>query len=324
MFRSDFRTPRHPSKGNFRRGRKASGVATLKAVSSGSARFVRFAWGFLAYLIAVILFGAWVRISHSGAGCGSHWPTCNGAIVPLDPSAAALIEYTHRLSSGLCGILGIVLLVWAWQAFGKGRVTAAAGLTLLFIVFEGAIGAGLVLGGLTADDDSAMRAAVIALHLVNTLFLTACAALCLRWAQAPEAARRVFAGRAPAFALGMAAFVLTAASGAVTALGDTLFASAEVIDAGHFLVRLRIVHPVLAVAAAGYLLWLLAPQAPADRWAKAALHTTGAQVALGFLNIALSAPAWLQIVHLLAANVLWICLVVAAGARTANRRPAET
>ena len=291
---------------------------------SGRSRFARFAWGFVAYLTAVILFGAWVRISHSGAGCGSHWPACNGEIVPVEPSAAALIEYTHRLTSGLCGILGIVLLVWAQRAFGKGPVTAAAGLTLLFIVFEGAIGAGLVLGGLTADDASAARAAAIALHLVNTLFLTASAALCAYWARAPEAGRRVFAERAPAFALGMAAFVLTAACGAVTALGDTLFTSAEVIDAGHFLVRLRIVHPFVAVAAAGYLLWLLAPQAPADRWAKAAMHTAGAQVGLGFLNIALSAPAWLQLVHLLAANVLWVCLVIAAGSRTGNRQPAET
>ena len=290
--------------------------------SSGSARFARFAWAFLAYLLAVILFGAWVRISGSGAGCGSHWPTCNGEIVPLAPSAAARIEYAHRLSSGLCGVWGIVLLAWAWKAFGRGRVTAAAGLTLLFIVFEGAIGAGLVLGGLTGNDDSAARAAAIALHLVNTLFLTASAALTAHWPQADAAGRRVFADRAPAFALGMASFALTAASGAVTALGDTLFASAAGIDAGHFLVRLRIVHPFLAVAAAACLLWLLAPQAPADRWAKAAMHTAAAQVALGFLNIALAAPAWLQLVHLLAAQVLWICLVIAAGVRTGNRQTA--
>ncbi len=291
---------------------------------SGRSRFACFAWGFLAYLIAVILFGAWVRITHSGAGCGSHWPTCNGEIVPIEQSTGALIEYTHRLTSGLCGILGIVLLVWAWKAFGKGPVTAAAGLTLLFLFLESAIGAGLVLGGLTANDDSAARAAAIAIHLVNTLFLTASAALCAYWPRARDADRNVFAGRAPAFALGMAAFILTAASGAVTALGDTLFTSAEVIDAGHFLVRLRIVHPFVAVAAAGYLLWLLAPQAPTDPWSKAAMHTAGAQVALGFLNIALSAPAWLQIVHLLAANVLWVCLVIAAGVRTENkRRPVE-
>ena len=292
---------------------------------SGRSRFARFAWAFVVYLLAVILFGAWVRISGSGAGCGSHWPTCNGAIIPLAPSAAARIEYTHRLTSALCGVWGIVLLAWAWKAFGRGRVTAAAGLTLLFIVFEGAIGAGLVLGGLTGNDDSAARAAAIALHLVNTLFLTASAALTARWPQADAAAgRRVFAYRAPAFALGMAAFVLTAASGAVTALGDTLFASPAGIDAGHFLIRLRIVHPFLAVAAAAYLLWLLAPQAAADRWAKAAMHTAAAQVALGFLNIALAAPAWLQLVHLLAAQALWICLVIAAGSRPETGRPEQS
>ncbi len=283
-----------------------------------SPRFSKCAWGFLAYLIVVILFGAWVRISHSGAGCGSHWPTCHGELVPVAPSLGTLIEYTHRLTSGLCGIIGIVLLAWAWRLYGKSPVTAAAALTLLFVVFEGAIGAGLVLGELVEDDDSAARAIVIALHLTNTLLLTAAAALTAQWSQSIDSAGVIFANRKFAFAVGLALVVCTAASGAVTALGDTLFefgaqSSAGTIDGAHFLVRLRIIHPVVAVLTAGYLFWLLAPQAPTNRWAKSAMHTVGAQVALGFLNIGLSAPAWLQIGHLLVANVLWICLVLAAG-----------
>lgn len=284
-----------------------------------SNRFSKYAWSFVAYLIVVILFGAWVRISHSGAGCGSHWPTCNGEFVPVAPSLGTVIEYTHRLTSGLCGLLGIALLGWAWRLFRKSPITTAAALTLLFIIIEGAIGAGLVLGELVENDDSAARAVVIALHLTNTLLLTASAALTARWSQVSEAKNRIFADRQVAFAIGLALFVCTAASGAVTALGDTLFefgaqSSAAVIDQGHFLVRLRIIHPFIAVFTAGYLFWLLAPQAPTNRWAKSAMHTVGVQVALGFLNIGLSAPAWLQIVHLLVANVLWICLVVAAGA----------
>ena len=139
--------------------------------------FVRLAWSFWAYLVLVILFGAWVRITHSGAGCGAHWPTCNGEIIPLQPSLETMIEYTHRLTSGLCGIFGLVMLVYAAKRFGvKHRVFFAQSLTLLFVIFEGAIGAGLVLKELVADDASSARAMVISLHLVNTFFLTGSAA----------------------------------------------------------------------------------------------------------------------------------------------------
>ncbi|MCY4594035.1 MAG: COX15/CtaA family protein, partial [Bryobacterales bacterium] len=146
-------------------------------MSQRPSRFTVAAWLFFAYLIAVILFGAWVRISHSGAGCGSNWPTCGGEVIPTAPSTATLIEFVHRVSSGFCGIFGLAILVWSWVRFGFGAVTRAAALTLVFIVFEGAIGAGLVLGELVADDDSVARAVVIALHLGNTLALTAFSAL---------------------------------------------------------------------------------------------------------------------------------------------------
>ena len=294
-------------------------------MAANSSRFNKYAWSFLAYLIVVILFGAWVRITHSGAGCGAHWPTCQGEIVPVAPSIKTLIEYTHRLTSGLCGLFGIVLIGWSWKIFGRGRVTAAAAFTLLFILVEGAVGAGLVLGGLVEDDDSVARAVIIALHLANTLLLVAASTLTARWSQLDIDDRVIFSGRKVAYAIAMLLIGLTAASGAVTALGDTLFefgarASSAVIDSDHFLVRLRLIHPAVAVSSAAYLLWLFTPQAAFNRWAKSAMHTVGLQVMLGFLNIALSAPGWLQIAHLLVANILWIAVILAAG----NCREIET
>ena len=92
-----------------------------------SSRFTRFAWAFVAYLLLVILFGAWVRITHSGAGCGSHWPTCHGQIVPIAPSMETIIEFSHRLTSGLLGLLGLGLLGWSLARFGRSprrRATA--------------------------------------------------------------------------------------------------------------------------------------------------------------------------------------------------------
>ena len=292
-------------------------------MSQRPSRFTVAAWLFFAYLIAVILFGAWVRISHSGAGCGSNWPTCGGEVIPTAPSTATLIEFVHRVSSGFCGIFGLVILVWSWVRSGIGAVTRAAALTLLFIVFEGAIGAGLVLGELVADDDSVARAVLIALHLSNTLALTAFAAL-TAWRSGVPDAPRFLGHRRMAFSVGLALMVLTAMTGAVTALGDTLFPKEVAISAdlfgeigsdlsasNHFLVRLRVVHPALAIVAAGYLIWLLNGLATSNQWARAAMYLTAIQVALGFLDIGLSAPAWLQILHLLAAQVLWMALVLA-------------
>ncbi len=281
------------------------------------------AWLFLAYLIAVILFGAWVRISHSGDGCGSNWPTCHGEVVPSSPSTATVIEFTHRVTSGLCGVFGLALLAWSWMRHRWGGVTRAIAVALLFVVFEGAIGAGLVLGELVADDDSIARAVVIALHLTNTLALTTFAALAA-WRSGKGSPTGFLTHRRVAFAIALSLVVATAMSGAVTALGDTLFPREVTVGAGlfaeirddltagnHFLVRLRVLHPALAVIAAAYLIWLLEREAGSNRWAKAALYMVAIQVMIGFANVGLAAPGWLQIIHLLAAQVLWVVLILA-------------
>ncbi len=286
-------------------------------------RFTLAAWAFLAYLIAVILFGAWVRISHSGDGCGSNWPTCHGEVLPTAPSAATMIEFTHRATSGLCGIFGIGLLGWSWRRSGRSAVTRLVALTLLFVVFEGAIGAGLVLGELVADDQSGARAAVIALHLTNTLLLTAFAALAA-WRSQHPGAGTFAAGRRPGFSIALTLVVLTAMTGAVTALGDTLFPRGvevgpglfaairtDLSPANHFLVRLRVIHPAVAVIAAAYLIWFLEKEAAKSHMARTALYLVAAEVGVGFLNVGLAAPGWLQIVHLLVAQCLWISLVLA-------------
>lgn len=297
----------------------------------GSSRFTIAAWLFCGYLVAVILFGAWVRISYSGDGCGSNWPTCHGELVPSAPATATLIEFIHRVTSGLCGLFGLILLSWSWKRYGWNAVTRACALTLLFIVFEGAIGAGLVLGELVADDDSVARAVVIALHLTNTLALTAFAALAA-WRSGQAEPPSFLARRRTAFAIALVLVVVTAMSGAVTALGDTLFPKDSVLRTGlfaevaadlsagnHFLVRLRIVHPALAVVGAGYLLWLLAGVASSNRWAEVAMYLVSAEVVLGFLNLGLAAPGWLQILHLLVAQALWMSLILACASLGGQR-----
>ena len=142
----------------------------------------QFAWGVLAYNLAVILWGAYVRASGSGAGCGAHWPLCNGEVIPRAPSVATLIEYSHRLTSGLA-LLGVVaLLVWTWRACAAGHpARRGAVLSLLFIITEAAVGAGLVLFELVADNATMARAMFMAAHLVNTFLLVAALTLTAWW-----------------------------------------------------------------------------------------------------------------------------------------------
>lgn len=297
--------------------------------------FAKAAWGYVLYLLFVILFGAWVRITGSGAGCGEHWPSCHGEIIPRSPSVETMIEYTHRFTSGILGIIGLAFCVWAWRRYGaKHRVFLASVVTLLFIIFEALIGARIVLAGLVADDDSVARAVVIALHLANTLILTGAAALMAWWASVGDRfGRPELKGSWPwfgALVIGLLAIVATSMSGAVTALGDTLFpvdptigdglfqrVRGDLSPANHFLVRLRIVHPIVAVVTAGYLLvwanWMRLSNAVSPttlRWANLLIAATFANVAIGVVNVWLHAPGWVQLVHLFIAQAIWISALV--------------
>ncbi|MBM3760827.1 MAG: hypothetical protein FJW36_11330 [Acidobacteria bacterium] len=274
----------------------------------------RFAWAFVGYLIFVILFGAWVRISGSGAGCGNHWPTCQGVVIPPDPSLKTIIEFTHRLTSGLSGIFGLAILVYTWRKKSPA-LSWAAGM-FFFLLVEGFIGAVLVKKELVENDASLSRAIVISLHLVNTMLLMLCAvAVPLRLNRVTPRFNNIWIYAA------MAALVLTNASGAVTALGDTLFPTtpasgpellakirADLSPTHHFLVRLRFLHPVIAAVSATALLAILTTiqRRTGNTWALAGLGLVTLQVLLGLANIWLSAPAPFQLAHLLTAQLVWI------------------
>lgn len=281
-------------------------------------RFEKSAWLYLAYLTGVILLGAWVRISGSGAGCGNHWPTCNGDIIPLAPSIKTMTEYTHRLTSGLCGIFGIALVIWARRI--NPWVFRAALASFVFVLLEGFIGAVLVKKELVVNDASTSRALVIALHLGNTLLLTASTAAMAWWAGARRPLDMSISR--PWIMAALVFLVATSMTGAVTALGDTLFprqptlsgdlfaeVSADLSPSHHFLVRLRALHPAMALVAATLVGFVLLA-ATATPWVNAGRIAICLQVLLGFANIALGAPAWMQLAHLLNAQALWVCLVV--------------
>jgi heme A synthase len=283
-------------------------------------RFTTYAWGVTALSVAVIAGGAVVRATGSGAGCGAHWPRCNGAIVP-EGTTESIIEFSHRLTSGLAFLAVVGLVVAARRLFGPGhRVRRGAMAALVFIVGEVLIGAALVLGEWVGDDASVTRAVVDGIHLVNTLGLVAALGLTAWWAGG-GAPLRLSAPSPTAKKLlwGLAAVTVVSAAGALTALGDTLFPEAAISDdfdgSSHFLVRLRVLHPVLAIATAGYLVWVARSIASRTTDTAAALATgmgslVGLQLFVGVTNLALQAPVGLQVVHLLVADGLWLSLVL--------------
>lgn len=297
----------------------------MRAPSLG---YARFAWATLIFTLLVILWGAFVRATGSGAGCGSHWPLCNGEVVPHSPAWATVIEFGHRLTSGLSLLLVVGLWWGARSRFPVGAVVRrAAGWSLFFMVTEALIGAGLVLFEYVADDARVARGFWVAGHLVNTFLLVAAMTACAAWASGVERPR--VAGRAGLAVLLSAAgagVLLLGVSGAVTALGDTLFPAATLAEAkaqtfsetAHVFVRLRIWHPTMAVVVGALVLgtaaagWMQRPEPTVRRWAVVAVVLYLAELAVGLANVWWLAPVSLQLVHLLLADLIWMALVLLA------------
>jgi len=286
------------------------------------ARLARYAWLVLIYNLAVIAWGAYVRATGSGAGCGAHWPLCNGEVVPRTAAVETLIEYSHRLTSGVALLSVVVLFVWSRRITRTGHpVRMGASLSLAFMLSEALLGAGLVLFQLVADNASAARAVAVAAHLLNTFLLLAALTLTVWWASGGERVR--LGGRSGQWrlAVGGAALLLVSVSGAITALGDTLFPSAslaagisaDLSATSHFLIRLRTIHPVLAVMT-GVLLatsvWQINSGRPRGRsMARTITWLVAAQLLAGLVNVVLLAPVWLQMAHLVLADSIWIAFV---------------
>jgi len=296
----------------------------LLTSSSAHRNFARFAWAVLAFNIPVILWGAFVRISFSGDGCGAHWPFCNGQVIPTHMAAPAAIEFTHRAMTGVDTVALLALCLWAFILFPKKHaVRFYAVLSVIFLFIEALLGAGLVLFRLVAHNQSAGRATYLSAHLTNTLLLLL-ALTATAWAAGREKEHLKWTN-APRLVWG--ALLVTAAvciTGAIAALGDTLFPAATLAsgvaqdfsNAASLLLRLRLVHPLVAVLGAAYLLYLAGrilqtkESGPLRTAAARVLFMTLLQLLAGGVNIALLAPVWMQLLHLFLADVLWIAVVV--------------
>ena len=295
---------------------------------------VRYAWAVLAYNLLVIVWGAYVRASGSGAGCGRHWPLCNGGLVTRSDSAKTLVEASHRVTSGIALIAVVVLMVWTLRAAPRGhRARKASIATTVFMFMEAAVGAGLVLFELVATDKSMKRGLSMILHLDNTFLLLASLSI-TAWtltfdgapaahdANAETAARPAWLR--PIAILALLSVLVLGSSGAIAALGDTLFPvtslregfAQDLSPLAHVFLRLRVLHPFLAmlagaaVFASATLVRMARPSPRAGRLSRVVTLLFVAQFALGLLNMTLLAPVGIQLAHLLLADAMWIALVL--------------
>ena len=298
--------------------------------------FTKFAWGILIYNLGVILWGAYVRATGSGAGCGSHWPLCNGEVIPRAPQVETIIEFSHRLSSGVAFLFVLGLFIWAFRVYPKGHsVRLGVSLSLFFIITEALVGAGLVLFEWVAQDASAGRVISMAVHLINTFLLLASLTLTAWWASGGS--QLSFKGREGlllVFCLGFVGVIFIGVSGAITALGDTLFPADSLIEgvrqdmnpAAHFLIRLRVWHPIIAITVGLYLIFIagllasLREDVLLKRFAGALIGLFVIQLGAGLINLLLLAPVWMQLVHLLLADLVWITLVLFTAMEFALRK----
>lgn len=308
----------------------------LKRLPSASLR--RFAWAVLVYFIAVILWGTLVRATGAGAGCGNHWPLCNGTVLQHSASANTIIEFTHRITSGLSFFSAVALLIWTFAGTVRGHLARAAAVaSVAFTLVEAILGAFLVKLGLTAQSQSPLRPAYLALHLTNTLLLLGALTLTAHLlGRSRGYLRSTIRFVAPIGAVaGIFVVLVVGVTGSLAALGDTLFPATSLSSAlaedfsssSGWLVRWRWTHPTIAFIASVFLIWILVRAAQRSaHWDNRSLSALvlillAAQYVLGVLDVVLLAPVWMQLAHLLGADVLWAALVVLTARLTLQ--PAE-
>ncbi|MBX3281074.1 MAG: COX15/CtaA family protein [Acidobacteria bacterium] len=294
--------------------------------------FVRYAWFTLGYNVLVILWGVFLRASKSGDGCGQHWLTCNGEVIPSAPELKAAIEFSHRMMSAIDGGVVFILFIWALMLWRKGRTEQLRSTFLLttggmfFVITEALVGAGLVLTGNTAENLTAARPFWMAGHLINTFILLAFLAL---------AARRAAGGAELNFkierkvlimlSLCLAAILIVGTSGSVAALANMLFPSKSLLGGleqdlssdSNILVLLRPLHPLISIATIIFLVfaadWLKrrsAQDGQIVRWSKILSWLAIVQFFFGALTLLTHMPILMQIGHLLLADLLWISFVI--------------
>jgi heme A synthase len=289
--------------------------------------FARYAWFVLGWNLLVILWGVFLRASKSGDGCGQHWLTCQGEVIPTAPQLKTAIEFSHRVSSAIAFLSVLALVFWTYRRFAKGNpIRTTAFISFFFIVTEAAVGAGLVLTGNTAETLTAARPFWMTGHLINTFILLAFLTLTARYASGGPAPNYETNKRyLPAIAIGLAAVIIVGVTGSIAALSSMIFPDGTVVEGiakdfsstSNILLRLRPLHPITAIVTSIFLVflvgWLTKESGrvkDTSRWSTVISVLVLAQIAFGSATLLTHAPIAMQLGHLFLADAIWISYVI--------------
>jgi len=285
--------------------------------------FQPLAWINLLYLYLVIAFGAFVRATGSGAGCGNHWPLCNGRIIQHQIQYTTAIEYTHRITSGI--LLLVAMLLWVVSKRNiriPNKLKKYFIIYVFFLIIEALLGAMLVRFEHVAHNTSIFRGISVSFHYINTVFLSLSATLCVLSTRYPSNTSISFCKASRnRFIWAFAIMIVVGISGSLTALGDTLFPTTHSSEAllrafsstEHLFVKIRIYHPLLAIMSSLYFiyfcLWLNHKKKHNPLLRTLILSVLSLQIIVGFLNIHFFTPIHLQIIHIVLAQILWSSII---------------
>lgn len=317
----------------------ASEPAPSSVLRPPTRKLSAFAWFVVFYNVLVVLWGALVRATGSGAGCGNHWPLCNGQVIPVSPGVHTVIEFTHRMMTGGSTFLVVGLLVWTLRRTERGQAARACAIaSTVLLANEALLGALLVKLDYVVNNQSVGRMVVLSIHFSNTLLLLAALTMTAHTLSTSQRWANMHNLRRGALILaGLVSTIVAGVSGSMAALGDTLFPAASLSEAfaqdftasSPMLLKLRLVHPLSAIVTAGFVIYLVSRSRSSlarygvRRLGSAVLWLLGIQFALGMADVLLLAPAWMQILHLLGADLFWVALVLLS-ARTAWDREAQS
>ena len=299
----------------------ATHVAPVPVTTHTTRGVQMWAWATVAFFVIVVLEGAVVRATSSGAGCGDRWPLCNGELLPHHPRVATVIEFVHRSLTGLSTAMFALLIVWTFRATPKGhaarRASVIAGILLLT---EAGLGAVLVLGHYVEKNASAIRVLVQGVHFTNTMLLLAATTVTAVLLGTVRARLTAHSHKPMLLALG--ATLLTGATGSIAALADTIFPSptlgaaisADFAAGSPLLIRMRWIHPASALVVVLCTTWLIGSlrKEGSGHAARLMLVNLCLQLLIGAADVIALAPVTLQVLHLLSADVFWITLVAVA------------
>ncbi len=266
--------------------------------------------------IVSILAGAFVRATGSGDGCGATWPTCKGRIIPALTDTSELIEFSHRSVSGFLLIVTLIIFSKTRKLHKASLVKSVTNYLTFFVIFEAIIGAVIVLFEWVGLNSSLPRIIAVPIHLVNTFGLLGSYAILYKILEDDiQEIKSIFNKN---FILISFLFLLSGATGSITALADVLFPSASFIEGfladfdktSEVLTRLRILHPIISTILS-IVLYLYSTRINKKYGVNVKLLKTFIIIAvsLGVLNVLSNIVLPLSILHLAIADFLWISYI---------------